>query len=205
MRQASVYPGGVMVFMEGDEPRGVYCICFGRVKLSTSSSDGRTIIVDIAGPGDIIGIRALLSGKSHDLTAETLEPTQLCFIRKDGFLGFLSRNGDVTLRLAQKLSDDLHEAYRGVRDVALKRSSERLAELLLRFCQTHGVVTPEGIQLRINLSLDELAEMIGTSRRTLTRVLTKFQDLKIIECQRRSITVRNRTALENSLRPENLF
>jgi CRP/FNR family transcriptional regulator len=205
MRQSSIYPDGAVVFMESDEPRGVYCISSGRVKLSTSSADGRTMIIGIASAGDILGVRAALSGKPHDLTAETLEPTQFCFIKKSDFLSFLNQNGEVSLRLAQKLSNELYDAYRDVRGVALKQSCERLAELLLRFCQTHGEPTPDGIRLRINLSQEELAEMIGSSRRTLTRALTNLRQQGVIICRRRSIIVRDRIALENSLPSENLF
>lgn len=205
MRQVSIYPSGAIVFIEGEEPRGVYCVCAGRVKLSTGSSDGRTVIVGVATVGDVLGIRALLSGKPHDLMAETLEPTQLSFIKRDDFLGFLSRHGNVSLRLAQRLSDELYEAYRGIRDVALKRSCDRLAELLLRLCETHGEPVAEGIKLRINLSQEELAEMIGSTRRTLTRALTKLRQLGIVESRRRAMIIRDRAALEHSLSSERLF
>jgi CRP/FNR family transcriptional regulator len=137
--------------------------------------------------------------------AETLEPAQLSFIKKEDFVGFLGRNGDVSLRLAQKLSNELYEAYRGVRDVALKQSCDRLAELLLRFCQTHGEPTPQGIKLKINLSQEELAGMIGTTRRTLTRTLTKFKQQGIIQCHRRGLIVRDKAALEHTLCAESLY
>ena len=100
MQQTATYPGGVVVFTEGDQPRGIYYLCSGRVKLSIWSSDGRAIIVSIVTAGDVFGVEALLSGKLHNLTAETVGLTQVCFIKKDDFLGFLSRNGDVSLRLA---------------------------------------------------------------------------------------------------------
>ena len=153
----------------------------------------------------LLGVRALLSRKPHDLTTETLEMTQLCFIRKDDFLGFLSRNEDVSLRLAQKLSNELYGAYQLVSDVALKQSYKRLTELLLRLCQSHGDLRPDCIRLKMNLSQEELADMIGVSRRTLARALAKLKYLGIIECQRRLIIIRDRVALEESLSSEILF
>lgn len=205
MCQKSIYPGGAVVFTEGDQPRGIYCICFGRVKLWSRSSNGQAVIVKIATPGDVFGVKALLSGKPHNLRAKTLEPTQLCFIKKDDFLDFLSRNGDLSLRLAQKLSNELYEAYQEVLDVRLKRSYERLVELVLKLCQTHGEPTQDGIRLKINLSQEELAETIGMTRRTLTRVLTKLKSLGIIKCENRLIIIRDRVALENSLLSEKFF
>ncbi|MBI2485912.1 MAG: Crp/Fnr family transcriptional regulator [Deltaproteobacteria bacterium] len=205
MQQRGIYPGGAILFTEDEQPRGVYCICSGRVKLSIISSNGRAVIVKITTAGDIIGSKALLSGKPHSLIAETLEPSQISLINKDDFLSFLSKNGDVSLRLAQKLSNELYEAYQGVGNVALKQSYERLIELLLRLCQSHGEPTPDGIILRINLTQQELAETAGMSRRTLTRLLTKLKELQIIECRGRLIIIRDKVALEKILPSENLF
>ncbi len=205
MRQTSMYPGGVIVFSEGDWPSGVHCLCAGRVKLSILSPAGRGIIVGMATAGDILGVRAVLSGQPHDLTAVTLERSQLGFINKNDFLAFLHRNSDLSLRLAQKLSHDLYAAYRGIRSVVLKRSWERLTELLLGFCRTCGQSTPDGIELSINLSQEELAKMIGVSRRTLTRALNQLKRQRIIECRRRSIIVRDRVALEKLLPSDRLL
>jgi CRP/FNR family transcriptional regulator len=204
LQHKSIYPAGAIIFTEGEQPRGVYCICSGRVKLSIISPEGRAAIVKIANAGDIVGINALLSGKHYNLIAETLEPSQISFIKKDDFFSFLSRNGGVCLRLAQKLSGELYEAYLGLGNITLKQSFERLVELLLKLCQSHGESTPEGIILKINLSQQELAETTGMSRRTLTRLLTQLKELQIIECRRRLIIIRDKIALEKILPSEDL-
>lgn len=205
MHQRSIYPSGAVLFRAGDQPQGVYIICSGRVKLSIYSSDGRAVLVSTAGAGNVFGVTALLSGKPYNLTAEALELTQVGFIKKDDFLGFLRRNGSVSLRLAQKLSNELYESYQGIGNASFKQSYGRLVELLLKLCPSYGDPTPKDIRLKINLSQEELADMIGTSRRTITRALTKLKHLGIIECQRRSITIRDIVALENILPSENLF
>ncbi|MEK7406380.1 MAG: Crp/Fnr family transcriptional regulator, partial [Acidobacteriota bacterium] len=199
LRQSNIYPCGAIVFLEGDQPRGAYCVCGGRVKLSSVSSDGRGVIFGIVSAGEVLGVRSLLSGRPHDLTAETLERTQLCFISRDEFLRFLHHNGDVSLRLAQRLSNELYDAYYQVRGAVLQRSDERLTELLLVLCETHGKRTGEGISITSNLSQQELAEMIGVSRRSLTRTLARLKRLRIIECQRRHILIRDVAALRNWL------
>jgi CRP/FNR family cyclic AMP-dependent transcriptional regulator len=195
LRRGSIYPAGVIVFLEGDQPKAAYCVCSGRLKLSTCSPDGRSVILGLAGGGDVLGVRALLLGRSHDVTAETLERTQLSSIAGEDFLAFLRRNGDVSLRLAQRLSSELYEAYRQVGDAALKGSSERLTELLLALCQTQGEPTSEGISLRLRLSQEEMAQLVGTSRRSVTRALTQLRHLGIIEYRKSSILVHDRIAL----------
>jgi CRP-like cAMP-binding protein len=204
VRYPSAYPAGATVFLEGTPPLGAYCVCSGQIKLSTISSDGREAIAGIAAPGDILGVRPALLGRPHDMTAGTTEQTLLCIIEKNDFLEFLRRNGDVSLRLTQKLSADLYQAYRQIRSATLKRSAERLTELLVALCQTHGETTPEGISLRTNLCQEELAGLAGMSRRSLNRTLARLRDQGIIECGCRSILIRDSAALRNWLPSQEL-
>src|SRR5215472_18940042 len=94
---SATYPKDAMLFVEGQEPRGVFVLCNGRVKLSTTSADGKSIIVRIAEPGEIIGLAGTLSGKAYELTAEALEPLQANFIPKDAFLQFLREHAEAAV------------------------------------------------------------------------------------------------------------
>ena len=192
-----IYQAGASVFREADQPQAVYCVGSGFLKLSRSSPGGRAVVFGIAKGGDVLGVRPLLLGKPHDLTAEATEETRLCLIPRNDFLDFLGRNGDVSLRLAQKLSLELGEAYQQVYGVALKSAVERLADVLLALCQSHGQPVPEGIGLMTNMGQNELAEMAGMSRRNLNRALGTLRGQGLIECRRRSIVVRNIVALRN--------
>jgi CRP/FNR family cyclic AMP-dependent transcriptional regulator len=205
IQRREIYPSGSTIFVEGDEPLGIYCICSGKVKLSISSFDGRTIVTGIAASGDLIGKNALLLGKPYILTAEAVETSQLCFIKRDNFIRFLSQNADAGLKLAIKFGNELYEAYSGVRDITFKRSYERFVELLLKLCRDDGETTPQGIILKIDLNRDELAEMIGTSSRNLTRVIMKLTSLGLIECGRQQFLIRNRAALEKIIVFVSLF
>jgi CRP/FNR family transcriptional regulator len=91
---AAVYPKGVTLFVEGQSPRGVFVLCSGRVKLSTSSADGRTLILRISESGDVLGLPATVTGKPYELTAEVIEPTQANFMARDDFLRFLRDHGE---------------------------------------------------------------------------------------------------------------
>lgn len=198
-RQPSIYRAGATVFLEGDQPRAIYCVGTGRVKLSHSSADGRSVALGVAVSGDVLGVRSMLLGTAHDLTAEALEESRLCFIPKDDFFDFLARNSAVSLRLAQKLSAELGEAYRQVSGVALKSTTQRVAELILALCQTQGTPGPDGVGFPTRMCQDELAEFLGVSRRSLSRALATLRHRGLIECRRRFILVRDPAALGQSL------
>src|SRR5947209_17826638 len=101
VKYASAYPQAAVLFVEGQAPRGVYLICSGRVKLSTTSRDGKTLILRIAEAGEVLGLHATVSGKAYELTAESLQPCQLDFLRRDDFLKFLQNQGDAILHDAE--------------------------------------------------------------------------------------------------------
>jgi len=119
VKYASAYPQGAVLFVEGQAPRGVYLICSGRVKLSANSRDGKTLILRIAEPGEVLGLHATVSGKPYELTAEALQPCQLEFIRRDHFLRFLQHHAGACLNTAQHLSKNCQSAYEMIRSLGL--------------------------------------------------------------------------------------
>lgn len=199
IQQKLIYPGGTVLFLEGERPRGVYCVCSGHIKLSIHSADGRAVTAGYASAGSLVGIRAVLSGAPHDLTAKTVEESQLSFMDREDFLGFLRRYGDVSLRLSEALGAELSESYEDLKNIALSSSYERLVSLLLRLCDKHGEPTSEGILIKLNLSQEELAEMAGMSRRTLSRAVQKLKRMRIIECDRRLMIIKDRSSLDKLL------
>src|SRR5215467_744577 len=95
---SAAYPKGATLFVEGQPARGVFILCSGRVKLSTSSADGKTLILRIAEPGEVLGLPATVTGTSYELTADIIEPAQANFIARNDFLNFLKENGEAALR-----------------------------------------------------------------------------------------------------------
>src|SRR5271156_5431015 len=92
---SATYPRGAVLFVEGQEPRGVFILCNGRVKLTATAADGKFVIVRVADAGEIVGLPGTLSGKPYELTAEALEPIQANFIPRKDFLAFLKERGEV--------------------------------------------------------------------------------------------------------------
>jgi CRP/FNR family cyclic AMP-dependent transcriptional regulator len=196
IKYASAFPPGAVLFVEGQSPRGVYIICSGRVKLTTTSRDGKTLILRIAEAGEVLGLHGTVSEKPHDLTAETLQPCQLDFVKRDDFLKFLQSHPDACLHAAQHLSQDCQSAYEMIRSLGLSHSvSEKLARLLLEWA-SGGEETKEGIRIKIALTHEEIAQLIGTSRETVTRVLGEFREKQFAQLRGSTLLIRNKAALE---------
>jgi CRP/FNR family transcriptional regulator len=194
---ATTYPRGSLLFVEGQSPRGVYILCGGRVKLSTSSSDAKVIITQIAEHGELLGLSAALSGEPHEVTAETLDPCQVNFIRREDFLRFLSANGDACLKVAQQLSDNYRNAFDQVRLLGLSNSAAgKFARFLLEHSTRAGRQTGRGRSSKLTLTHEEIGQLIGASRETVTRLFSEFKSERIIQVKGATLLVNDEPALE---------
>ncbi len=193
------YPQGAVLFVEGQAPRGVYMICRGEAKLSVVSQDGRTLILKIAGPGEVLGLSACVMNQGYEATVETLSPCQVNFIRHDDFLRFIREDSEACLAAASQISRQYNNACRELRWVGLSRSADwRLASLLIGWCEDHaeGNVTNGTPAFKLTLTHEEIAQMIGTTRETVTRAMARFKKQKLIEVRGATLVLRNQSALQ---------
>ncbi|HUK25501.1 MAG TPA: Crp/Fnr family transcriptional regulator [Terriglobales bacterium] len=198
IKSTAVYPKGAMLFIEGQQPRGVFVLCTGKAKLSTSSRDGKTIITKISEPGDVLGMDAAISNRTYEVTAEMVEPGQANFIARDALLHFLRDYGEVAVRVAQQLSRNYYTAFEEIRTLGLTASpSEKLAKLLLTW-SSNGA-KGELAQIKLTLTHEEIAEMIGTSRETVSRLFSEFKKKQWVQLKGSTLVIRNRPALEQVL------
>ena len=197
----SVYPKGALLFVEGQPPRGVFILCKGRVKLSIGSSDGRTLILKIAEPGEVLGLSATVSGKPYELSAETMGSSQVNFVKRDDFLRFLREHNEVCLRVAEQLSDKYNSVCREIRSVGLSHSAaEKLARLLLDWSVEKKDAQQPG-RIKLTLTQEEIAQLIGTSRETVTRLFSEFKRKQVIQLKGSTLVIRNKGALEALVNP----
>lgn len=193
----SVYPKGSVLFVDGEQPRGVFVLCSGRAKLTTSSSEGKTLIVRIAEPGEVLGASATILGRPYEVSAETIEPAQLNFIKRDDFLRFLHEHTEACMHTAEQLSEKYQAAQREIRSLGLAQTtSEKVARLLLNWCEHGGEETSKGVRLKVLLTHEEIAQMVGTTRETVTRLMSEFKRRKIIEVKGSTIMVVKRDELQ---------
>jgi CRP/FNR family transcriptional regulator len=195
-KSLAIYPAGAVLFLEKQDPRGVFVLCGGQVKLSISSSSGKTMILRIAKAGEILGLMATMSGTSYEATAETLRPCQVAFIRRDDFLQFVSKHPEAYQGVVKQLSTLYSGACEQLRTVGLSASApERLARLLLEWAdETKG--PNQGAQTKLPLTHEEIAEFIGTTRETVTRTLSEFKNRRLVSLQGSTLQIFNRSALE---------
>jgi CRP/FNR family transcriptional regulator, cyclic AMP receptor protein len=197
IKSTASYPKGAQLFVEGQEPRGVFVLCHGRAKLAASSREGRTMILKIAEAGEVLGLSATVSGKPYEVTAELLEPSQANFIGRDNFLNFLGHHGEAAVRVAQQLSQNYHSAYEEIRSLGLSETTaEKFARLLLEWSSNHGEHGKNPTRLTVTLTHEEIAQLIGSSRETITRLFSDFKKKRILEVKGSSLIIRNKSALE---------
>lgn len=197
------YPKGAVLVHEGHEVRGVFVVCEGRVKLSTSSRNGKSVILRIAERGDIIGLPGTISGQPSQATAETLEPVHARFIGRTDFLHFMRQNGEAAIRVTELLNAILSVFYQRVRCLGLSNSAaERMVRFLLALVTKTGSLTSEDGHFRIPLLVthEEIGQMIGISRETVTRLLLDFRRQRLITISEPGAAVLSKPGLEKILK-----
>ena len=184
----SYYKKNQSLFLENSFPRGVYCLNQGRVKVFKRGDEGKEQIIHIAKAGEIIGFRAMFSGEPYNLSAETLEESNICFIGKDEFLTMMDTNPTLRNGIIKELSKELSDRADFITNMAQKSVRERLAFTMIILLEIYE-------NEPINLSRVDLANFVGTATETLIRLLKDFKEEGIIEVHTRKISVLNKEKL----------
>ena len=193
----TVMPAGALLFVEGQTPRGVFVLCSGKVKLYTTSKEGKVLILKQAEAGEVLGLSAAISGTNYEMTAETAVPSQLDFIGRQDFMTLLQNQSEVGVHAALSLSREFQGAYRDIHDLVLSRSSSgKLARLLLSSCAPPAFLESEELHLRSAMTHEEMAQRIGSSRETVTRLLSDLKKKRLIRLDGANLIIRNRSGLE---------
>lgn len=191
-------PKRSVIFQEDDSCDAATIICEGQVKLSCTSREGKTHILKIALPGDLLGLGAAISGTRFEVTAETIEPAVVKKIRRHELLAFLEKYGQASMLAAKALSEEYKSAFFDARRLALSESTAgRLAGVLLEWGRAAVGCSGADMSFTMALTHEELANLAGTSRETVTRALGKFQRDGLIEIHGSIFRVLSPTGLEN--------
>jgi CRP/FNR family transcriptional regulator len=196
IKSSAIYPEGALLFLEKQDPRGVFVLCAGEVKMSISSSGGKTLILRIAKAGEVLGLMSTMSDTPYEVTAETIRPCQVAYIRRADFLRFIAKHPEVYQAVVRQLASVYKGACRQLRTVGLSTSApEKLARLLLDWSGSdNGAFQNKGVKLP--LTHEEIASLIGTTRETVTRTLSDFRSKHLVELRGSTLMISNRPALE---------
>ncbi len=188
LKVCSYYKKGQPLFIEGNYPRGVYCLNQGKVKVFARGDEGKEQIIQIAKTGDIIGFRAMFSGDPYKVSASTLEECNICFIGKDEFLDMIESNALLRNSIMKELSKELSEKALFITNMAQKSVRERLAFALLILDDIYG-------DEQINLTREDLANFVGTATETLIRLLKDLKEEGMIDIHTRKLEILDRSKL----------
>ena len=182
------YPKDSYLFFQGDPPDAIFVIWMGRVKLVRHTDNGRDVVLEVLGPGNLLGEMAVLDGSPYSMTAQTLEEVAVVTIARRDFFSLIERYPGVSLGVISELSRRLRLTTELVRSLAVDRVEQRIARTLLRMADLAGKTSAsarEGaIQIDIPLTRQDIAEMTGTTVETAIRIMSRFRRQGLLSTSR---------------------
>jgi CRP/FNR family transcriptional regulator len=195
------YSRGARLCLEGHPASGVFCICTGRAKEYFISQHGKTAILRISMPGDLVGLEPMLAGTAYATTVEAMEPTMAYFITRRDFQGLMRQDDTFRMRVAQQLSRRCKSAYSRVRRAGYAASiPARLAHFLLRWSRDMGAANQTYI--RMGLTHEEISQLIGSTRETVSRVFARFRRCGWIRMEGTQLQIVKRDLLSDIAREQ---
>jgi CRP/FNR family transcriptional regulator, cyclic AMP receptor protein len=196
LKQLLSYPKGTTVFAEGETCRGIFILWHGEVKLAMSNAEGRTLIVGMSGPGELLGLQECLTGSTYGVTLETTTPSEVAFILRQDFLNFLSEHSDARQLTNQQLISDCRAAHDLIRTIGLSQSiHERLARVFLQWAKESKFINGS-YRINVGFTHDEIGQLIGVRRETVSRTLSQLKKEGIAEFSGATLLIHSKARLE---------
>jgi CRP/FNR family transcriptional regulator, cyclic AMP receptor protein len=191
-------PKHAKLLEEGQVPEGIFVLLHGAVKLFVSLKGGKTLILRVVQSGEVLGLSATMSSRPAEYTAETLSPTQFLYVPRKDFLALLERHPEICISVVEVLSHQLREAVNMIHySSGSQPAVEKLGDLLESWVEQNGEETDRGIELRLPLTQEEIGQMIGVSRETVSRLLAEFEDQGILELEGSRVRILKGRRLED--------
>jgi len=190
-------PKHAKLMEEGQLPEGIFVLLHGGVKLFVALKGGKTLILRVVQSGEVLGLSATMSTRPAEYTAETLSPTQFLYVPRKDFLTLLEIHPEICISVVEVLSHQLREAVSMIHySSGSQPAAEKLADLLESWIIEKGEVTDRGTDLKLPLTQEEIGQMIGVSRETVSRLLAEFEEQGILELDGSRVHVLKRHTLE---------
>ncbi|SHM17416.1 CRP/FNR family transcriptional regulator, anaerobic regulatory protein [Caldanaerovirga acetigignens] len=183
------YKKGTVIFFEGDPGEAVFFVKSGKVKVYKGDDEGREFILHIFDEGDVFAEAVLLGGGTYPATAEAVEDSVVGFIKNEDLESFIKKSPDLAIKIIRIMAARLRDSQEKIKDLALKDTYDRTACMLHKISLDYGQRTSRGIEIDLPVTRQELAALVGTSRETVTRILSQMKKNGIIDIDRQKIIV----------------
>ena len=193
------YSAGEMVFTEGEPCIGLYVVESGQIRIFKSSAAGREQVLSIEGPGGSVAELPVFDGGNYPASVAAIEPATLLFVSKQDFQALCLTHPQVALKVLRVVGARLRRLVGIIEELSFTTVRSRLVSFLLRTAQKDGKPTPEGLQIELPSSNQELASQIGTVRELVSRNLSRLQSEGIIQIDGRVVVIHDPNALESEL------
>ncbi len=192
------YAKGEIIFFEGDPGEAIHFVKSGKVKIFKTSEGGREIIINILSPGDIFAEVILFQKNvSYPASVEVIEEGEIGFIRNKDLERLISDNPQLAMELLRAMAIKLKEVQQRVRELGSDDAVEKTIRILIALAKNHGSKTKEGITLCKNITRQDMANLVGTTRETMSRILSKFGKEGLVEINGRTIVIKDIDALKD--------
>lgn len=190
---------GAPIFFEGQESLGIFILCGGRAKLSASSPEGRVIVVGIAEPGEMLGLSATLNAGSYEATAVAIERCEIKFVSIDALHRLMKTSNDACLSIARQLSHSYQSAFKQICSLGMSETvADRLGRLFLEW-SGNGTGGSGTVHIVNPFTHEEIAEMVGASRETVTRALRRMRESQLVTLKGSKLVIHDRDRLRRSV------
>ena len=177
------------LYLPGDPSSNVYLLKKGRVKIANTAPNGKEVTFDILEPGEVFGELDVLEDAPRSTSAETLDDAVICVIPRKDFDQYLAMHPTVMFKLTKLIGLRLKKIQSRVEDLVFRDVPARLAHLLVELSKTEGVAEKQGIRLKVKLTHQEMANLIGCSRETVSATLGQFRDEGLLQLDGRTLTI----------------
>ncbi|MBA5873648.1 MAG: helix-turn-helix domain-containing protein [Nitrospira sp. CR1.2] len=182
-------------YLPGDPSSNVYLLKRGRVKLANTAASGKEVTFDILEPGEVFGELEVLEGLPRETAAEALDDAMICVIRREDFDRYLAMHPNITVKLTKLIGLRLRRIQSRIEDLVFRDVPARLAHLLVELSKSDGAQEPGGIRIKAKLTHQEMANLIGCSRETVSATLGQFRDDGLIKMDGRTVIILQQAAL----------
>jgi CRP-like cAMP-binding protein len=184
------------LFHKGDAAAQVYVVASGRLKVTSTSSEGSEVVLNLLDVNEVVGELPLLVGGVRTATIVALEPSELVVLERREFLRFLREHPEATLELLTVLAERVVRLSECIEDSVFLGVAARIAKKLLALAETFGEEAPDGVHVTLRLSQGELAQYVGTTRETVNKQIRAWSEQGVVSMAAGAITIHARDALE---------